>query len=670
MSTWHLRRRRFLELLGLGSAAAAGCGDDSASQSGALSEDTFEYIVVGSGAGGGPLACNLARAGHRVLLLEAGNDQGALQSQQVPAFHARSTEEPTMRWDYFVKHYDDDTQARRDSKFVDAVPPGHEPGVLYPRAGTLGGCTAHNAMITVYPHQQDWDLIADATGDDSWRASNMRRYFEILERCQYLKDKNTSGHGFDGWLPVNMPNVRASLTDLTLQKIVTAAAKAFGIDSLGGGLWGNFAGGFVGMKQLLALLGGDINNDDDDRDEREGLFTVPQATNGKERRGPREYILGTLAEGHPLTLLTDALASRVLFDAAASSGAASSGAASSRALRATGVEVLLGKNLYRASPLSDADPEAGERRTFSASREIVLACGAFNTPQLLKLSGIGPRDELEALGIDVRVELPGVGTNLQDRYEVGIISDLSQDFETLDDCTYGAAGDPCMDDWAEAKGPYVNNGVAVSVVLRSRPELSVPDLFVFGVPGYFGGYEPGYSLESYAHKDKFTWAILKAHTDNNAGAVTLRTTDPRDVPEIRFRYFHEGSSDGNADLAAMVRGVELARDIGAKADDLLWFNKYEELFPGNAVSGTGAVEQFVRDEAWGHHASCTCPIGADDDPMAVLDSRFNVRGTRGLRVVDASVFPKIPGFFIVVPIYMISEKATDVLLEEIGEARA
>lgn len=77
----------------------------------------------------------------------------------------------------------------------------------------------------------------------------------------------------------------------------------------------------------------------------------------------------------------------------------------------------------------------------------------------------------------------------------------------------------------------------------------------------------------------------------------------------------------------------------------------------------------MKNEAWGHHASCTCPIGADGDPKAVLDSKFRVRGTSGLRVVDASVFPKIPGFFIVVPIYMVSEKATDVLLEAIGEKR-
>jgi choline dehydrogenase len=90
------------------------------------------------------------------------------------------------------------------------------------------------------------------------------------------------------------------------------------------------------------------------------------------------------------------------------------------------------------------------------------------------------------------------------------------------------------------------------------------------------------------------------------------------------------------------------------------------VWPGPSASSREQLGQWVKDEAWGHHASCSAPIGADGDPMAVLDSRFRVRGTSGLRVVDASVFPRIPGTFIVVPIYMVSERAADVLLEDAG----
>jgi len=90
----------------------------------------------------------------------------------------------------------------------------------------------------------------------------------------------------------------------------------------------------------------------------------------------------------------------------------------------------------------------------------------------------------------------------------------------------------------------------------------------------------------------------------------------------------------------------------------------EEKVPGRDYQSDDTLREFIKNEAWGHHASCTNKIGADDDPMAVLDSRFRVRKTQGVRVVDASVFPHIPGYFIVTAIYMISEKATDVVLED------
>jgi choline dehydrogenase-like flavoprotein len=678
MKRWDVRRRQFLKLLGIGSASAVASCDNTGSGSSDVTEGGFEYIIVGSGAGGGPLACNLARAGHRVLLLEAGEDTGSLITQQVPALHVKSTEEPTMRWDYFVKHYDDEAQQQRDSKYVADPGPNHEPGILYPRAGTLGGCTAHHAMITVYPHAKDWDYIADVTKNDvadgeSWRSENMRCYFQKLERCQYLdqeKDKpeKLEGHGFDGWLSTTMPNASAALTDKKLIKVIIGAARAFGLTSfLDAPLKSIFNGDAFATKNLLDLMQRDLNTAADGRDGLQGVFGVPQATDGRKRKGPREFILQTIEQGYPLTLQTHALASRVLFETSEEDGG----------VKAVGIEYLEGGHLYRADPLVEDGAEPKTRQVF-AEREVILSCGAFNTPQLLKLSGIGPRSELEQFGIEVVVDLPGVGTNLQDRYEVGVVSEAKtaithniSNFSVLENCNFGVAPDPCLDQWQKGEGPYVNHGAAAGILLKSREELDTPDLIIFGLPSFFKGYEPGYSHDVFGSKNKFTWAVLKAHTGNTAGTITLRSADPRDVPDIRFRYFHEGTTangeDAN-DLAAMVKGVNFARLARKEADNLMLLTNFSEMVPGEGVKDA-ALETFIKDEAWGHHASCTCPIGGDDDAMAVLDSRLRVRGVDGLRVVDASVFPKIPGFFIVVPIYMMSEKACDMILADIGEER-
>ena len=221
-------------------------------------------------------------------------------------------------------------------------------------------------------------------------------------------------------------------------------------------------------------------------------------------------------------------------------------------------------------------------------------------------------------------------------------------------------GDPCFIEWhQQRKGVYTTNGVLIGMIKRSLPHKKIPDLYIFGVPGYFKGYELGYSKALQHYKNIFTWAILKAHTNNTAGNVTLKSADPRDTPYINFRYFDEGNDVNGEDLEAVAAGVEFVR----RMNELVDINK-EELLPGPKVQTREQIKEFIKNEAWGHHASCTCKIGKPDDPMAVLDTDFRVYGTKNLRVVDASVFPRIPGFFIVTAIYMISEKASEVIIAD------
>ena len=156
-----------------------------------------------------------------------------------------------------------------------------------------------------------------------------------------------------------------------------------------------------------------------------------------------------------------------------------------------------------------------------------------------------------------------------------------------------------------------------------------------------------------------TWAILKAHTRNRAGELVLRSADPRDTPLINFHYFEEGSDTEGEDLRSVVAGIRFVRRLTAKlkAQRLI----AEEEQPGETLQTDAELMDFVRSVAWGHHASCTCAIGPQEGG-GVLGSDFRVHGTEGLRVVDASVFPRIPGFFIASAVYMVAEKAADVIL--------
>jgi len=647
-----------------------------------------DFIVVGSGAGGGPLAANLARNGFRVLVLEAGG-WDAPEVAQVPAFHPHASEHPDLSWEFFVKHYADPKQP--DSKWDT-----ERNGIFYPRAATVGGCTLHNAMITMCGPSSDWDEIAKITNDDSWSGERMRAYFERLEHCDYVPqpyrqrafffqkiwDKirsifgigsavNPGRHGFCGWLHTTVADPKLGAKDDQLVEEILSALLAT--------LIAQGAGSIITIQSFLMDLFGDKvmarfdPNDWQTMTRRpEGVMLVPIAVRGGQRNSPRDYLMKVQKE-YPdhLVIWPETLVTEIIFDRDAREAGEPT---------AIGVRFLQGKHLYKAHPEpSSAGGNAGE---VYCRGEVILCGGAYNTPQLLKLSGIGPKTELENLQIRVRVDLPGVGTNLQDRYEVAVVTEVKKDFVLLQNLAMGEPvpgqePDPALKEWRENKtGLYTSNAVIVGILKKSKPELSTPDLFIFAVPGFFKGYYKGYSQDrANPHltnkHNLLTWLVVKAHTKNRAGTVTLRTTDSRQVPEINFHYFYEGTDrDEGEDLDALVEGFKFIRKINQIAMNRgvargeIWPR------PEDKVEDEATIREFITREAWGHHASCSCPIGADSDPMAVLDSRFRVRAVRNLRVVDASVFPRIPGTFIVTNVYMISEKASDVIAQDNHGLRA
>ncbi|KAK4182776.1 putative GMC oxidoreductase [Podospora australis] len=616
-------------------------------------ESEYDYVIVGSGAGGGPLACRLAMAGYKTLLLEAGGDANGNVNVSVPGYQAVVTQDPTLRWDIFVNHYKDQNRAKRDPKYtyelhpyeyhVGPNPPygAREKGILYPRSSVLGGCVTHNALIWITPHKRDWDIIANLTGDESWEAKKMNKYLNRVYQ----------------WLPAMPTDPTILLRDAPLARHLVAGARAAGLDV-------PVLTPLVRLGQLLLTSPNSRLNPV--RDYTEGYFQVPLTMKFGTRMAVREYIQETVAAGHPLTVHTHTFVTKINFDTT-----------SGKKPRATGVEFVEGQYLYKASPLHRTT--SGKRGTVKAKRQLIIAGGTFNTPQLLKLSGIGPRAELQRFGIPVIKDLPGVGTNMMDRYEIPVNVKHTEDFKfpILDGCHFDLKEhDLCLKQWLEnpyilgARGAYASNGLASMMLKRSDFASSKDvDLSIFGGPLNFQGYFPGWHDFSVRDHGYFSWYSLKAHSRNRAGTVELRSADPFDQPLINFNYFDEGTKTDGADqkdLGALIQAIRKSREALEDWNKfpILGGTPFVEEKPGAKVQSDEEIGQYIKDEAWGHHAACTCPIGPDSNPMAVLDSEFRVRGVDGLRVVDASIFPDIPGVFIQSAIFMASEKAADILIKE------
>jgi choline dehydrogenase len=379
------------------------------------SNSTYEYIIVGSGAGGSPLAARLALAGHSVLLIDAGEDHGTDRQVQIPAMHPFASEYNPIRWDYFVERHDDEEQALRDTKYTWQTPEGDywqtiqftdekppegsvKKGLLYPRTGALGGCTAHNALLMVQATKKDWDDIASVTGDGSWSSSNMAKYFKKLERNEYIQGSllNPGSHGRDGWLPTRLTPTILIAQDLKVVSLLVAAASA-----TGQGLISSLLGTVTSALQVLTL---DVNTDARNRDTDDLIYQMPLSMNSDYvRTGPRDFVLqvanaknGDGSKKYKLDIVLNTLVTKVNFDQ------------SGDVPKAVGVEYIHGKSLYRADPrASSTGNDEVDAGTLNASREVIVSGGAFNTPQILKLSGVGPAEELKAHGIPIVKDLPG-----------------------------------------------------------------------------------------------------------------------------------------------------------------------------------------------------------------------------------------------------------------------
>jgi choline dehydrogenase len=499
----------------------------------------------------------------------------------------------------------------------------------------------------MYPQNQDFDGIKALTGDNEWDSANMRKKWTRIENNLYSNppspwdtaEQDSWQTGYEGWQYVS----RYDWAYWSRRDPQLRATRKIWYDKTTS-LMDPFP--YVDPNRLS-------NNG------LEGFFKVPIGTRKGFRTTHYQYIKNTLRSfPDKLFLHLNSLATKVIFNG----------------LTATGVEYITGPSLYKADPRYSASSQPTQTVQATARKEVIISGGTFNSPQLLKLSGVGPKAELQNLGIPVVLDLPGVGTNMHDRYEVGVNYKMANTWKNLNGCTFqnNTQTDPCYKKfYAKREGQtlYSGNGLTMASVQKSTNAKNTPgappDVVVFMGTTYFAGYFPGYAYDSSSKGyNSLAALVLTSHTKNRAGTVTLRSTDPRDVPEIRFKYFDEGSDSQGVDMDATEQGVLYIRNQLTQQAAFRSFVLNEQGPLSNYSDAN--IRQGIKDEAWGHHACCSNPMLGSSNPNSVVDSKFRVIGLNNLRIVDASVFPNIPGYFIMVSIYQISEKATDDILEAAG----
>ena len=306
---------------------------------------------------------------------------------------------------------------------------------------------------------------------------------------------------------------------------------------------------------------------------------------------------------------------------------------------ATGI-AFEGRRAAAVDYLVDGRPQRAD-----AAREVIVAAGAVNTPQLLMVSGLGPAAALRTLGIEVVHDLPGVGQNLRDHLAVVMIVS-SREPVTL----FAAESLGNLVKFLVAKrGMLTSNVGEACAFVRTRPELSAPDLELVFAPVPFIDH----GLVKPAGHGLTIGAV--GLQPRSRGEITLGSPDTLEAPRIQPNYLSEGSGE---DLRVLVDGMKLARRLF----DMPAFKRYvgDPVEPATRADSDEALAEHVREQAETlYHPVGTCKMGTDD--LAVVDPQLRVRGVDGLRVVDASVMPVIPRGHTNASTIMIAEKAADLI---------
>ncbi|HRO14317.1 MAG TPA: choline dehydrogenase, partial [Paracoccus sp. (in: a-proteobacteria)] len=458
--------------------------------------------------------------------------------------------------------------------------------LVTPRGKVLGGSSSINGMVFVRGHARDFDHWAEQ-GASGWGYADVLPYFKRMETWHGGENCGEDAQCFRG-------------TDGPVH--VTRGPRANPL--------------FDAFIQAGRQAGYPVTEDYNGA--RQEGFGPMEASIWQGRRwsAANAYLRPALATGR--LKLVRALAERVAFDGT----------------RATGVEVRRG----------------GVRWTVGAGREVILAASTINTPKLLMLSGVGPAGHLRDHGIEVRVDRPGVGANLQDHLEIYMQYRATQPVTLYKHWNLWGKGTIGAQWMATGTGLGASNQFESCGFIRSRVGVDYPDIQYHFLP-LAVRYDGRAAAEGHGFQ-----AHVGPMRSPSRGTVRLRSADPGEAPEIRFNYM--STEQDWEDFRACVR---LTREIFAQPAFADF--RGEEIQPGAAVETDDRIDAFIRDHAESAFHPCgTARMGRADDPLAVVDPELRVIGVEGLRVADSSIFPRITNGNLNAPSLMTGEKAADHVL--------
>jgi len=576
-----------------------------------MNDSTFDYIIVGAGTAGCLLANRLsADASKRVLLIEAGK-RDDYHWIHIPVGYLYCIGNPRTDWLY-------QTEAAQGLN-------GRT--LRYPRGKVLGGCSSINGMIYMRGQSRDYDQWANFTGDDAWRWDQCLPYFKLHEDHH---QGATAVHGAKGVVTELLkPQAHDDAASTDYFQLLKARQA--------GGEWRvekqRLSWGVLDAFALAAQQAGIPSSNDFNQGNNEGVgyFDVNQKS-GWRWNTAQAFLRPTCFARPNFELWTQAQVAGLVIETDADGGK-----------RCTGVRVWDGHQLVTAS----------------ATREVALSAGSIGSAQILQLSGIGAGKDLKQVGVDVAHDLPGVGANLQDHLQIRSVYKVknAKTLNTLANSWWGKAKIG-LEYALSRSGPMSMAPSQLGAFTKSDAQREWANIQYHVQPLSLDAFgEPLHSFPA------ITASVCNLNPSSR-GSVSLKSPDFKVPPAIAPNYL---STDEDRKVAA--DSLRVTRRIMSQAAMAAF--EPEEFKPGVQYQTDEELARLAGDIASTiFHPVGTTRMGREDDPMAVVNSQLQVRGIRGLRIVDAGVMPTITSGNTNSPTLMIAEKAAHWMARDAKEFAA